>query len=76
MKEGLRSESQAEMGGAGLPAAAFAAKVEKSGKAHFSARLVFLPSFPLGREPWNAVKAGQSGSNRYQGSMESHRTGY
>jgi hypothetical protein len=36
MKDKLRSGSQAEMGGAG-----------KSGKAHFSARLIFLPSFCL-----------------------------
>ena len=34
MKAELRSESRAEMGGA-----------EKSGKAHFSACLFFLPSF-------------------------------
>jgi hypothetical protein len=53
MKEELRSESQAKSGGAGLPAVLSvvaaaakgdAAKVGKSGKAHFSARLVFLPS--------------------------------
>jgi hypothetical protein len=44
MKDELRSESQAEMGGAG-----------KSGKAHFSAQLIFLPSFP-----WAANRASQS----------------
>jgi len=66
MKDELRSESQAEMGGAGLPAVlsvvaaaakseafspamaatatAEAAEVGKSGKTHFSARLIFLPS--------------------------------
>jgi hypothetical protein len=44
MKEEIRGESQAEMGRAGLPAVAVAAKVGKSGKAHFSAQLIFLPS--------------------------------
>jgi hypothetical protein len=34
MKDELRSESQAEI-----------CRAEKSGKAHFSARLIFLPSF-------------------------------
>jgi hypothetical protein len=34
MKDELRSGSQAEMGG-----------TEKSGKAHFSAKIIFLPSF-------------------------------
>jgi len=66
MKDELRSESQAEMGGAGLPAVlsvvATAAKedaamVGKSGKAHFSAQLIFLPSFP-----WAANRASQSKS--------------
>ena len=53
-----KSESQAEMGGAGLPAVlsvaaaaaksdAIAAEVVKSGKAHFPAKLIFLPSFFL-----------------------------
>jgi hypothetical protein len=56
MKEELRSDSQTEMGGAGLPAVADlsaktaaatadAAKVGKSGKTHFSAKIIFLPSF-------------------------------
>jgi hypothetical protein len=40
-----KGESQAEICGAGLPAVVVAAKVGKSGKAHFSARLIFLPSF-------------------------------
>ncbi len=56
MNDELGSEGQAEMGGTGRPAVlsvaaaaakseAVAAKVGKSAKTHFSASLVFLPSF-------------------------------
>jgi hypothetical protein len=55
MKDELRSESQAEMGGE-----------EKSGKAHFSARLGFLPSpsMSVHESPCqsNPVKLSQTGS--------------
>jgi hypothetical protein len=51
MKDELKSESQAEMGGA-----------EKSGKAHFSAQLIFLLSFRLASNQRASVILSQSGS--------------
>jgi hypothetical protein len=54
MKDELQGESQAEMGGA-----------EKSGKAHISAQLIFLPSFHLAsnqKAQSYSVKVGQSDS--------------
>jgi hypothetical protein len=48
-----KSESQAEMGGADLPAMAVAAEAGNSGKTHFFARLIFLPSFTCRQFRWS-----------------------
>jgi hypothetical protein len=53
MKEELRNESQAEISGGGK-----IRKIPFFCQNHFSAIL------PLGREPWSAVKLGQSGPAR------------